>query len=400
MKKLCSLIAVLVMLALSACVQETALPPETETSVADSFTTEELLADYDYLWNILESEYLFFPVLEEQGVDWNAIKMDTRTRIAAMEPELNDYFKEIREMFWQMDSFAHMGVIDRYTFEMYHQHYDHTDSAYKDALEGAQTQYTYKELLQQEASSERIAQLPEISATYNANKKTVVFKIPSFDPNLMDRDAHYLEEYLTGLGDAEIENLVFDITGNSGGSDFYWMENIVKPFGGSHVRTTTLYVKYSKLTEAYFGDYELRPIEAFPEDQALPEFVQQLGITHYIMAEDPIEGTAQLPEQTLTCKRWVLIDNRVYSSADAFADFCKSAGWATLVGTATKGDGIGTTPILISLPNTGLLIRFSAMVGANDAGRLNTLYGTNPDYSIDPKGHEHPLSALYRILEQ
>lgn len=394
---------VCIMFAAIGCAQKNTVPNNPECNLTSSFSTEDLLEDYDYMWDTLEAEYLFFPILEEFDIKWKDIKNNTRNSIVTMEPDLNDYYNVLREMFLQMGSFAHIGVIDKYTFEIYQQHYndvDSPDTAYKDALQKVQTQYTYGTLLNQNALVEKRMDLPEISETYYANKKTVVFKIPSFDSNIVDRDAHFIEKYLSTLEKAEIENIVFDITGNSGGSDYYWMDNIVKPFGGSYTRTSTLYMKYSDLTEKYFGDYELQPIENFPEDKYLPEFVEQLDITHYITAQDPIEGTTQLSDMALKCKRWVLIDNRVYSSADAFADFCKSTGWATLVGTATKGDGIGTTPILISLPNTGLLVRFSVMAGANHAGQLNTLYGTYPDYYIDPKGYEHPLSALYRILEQ
>ena len=36
---------------------------EFEEKVKSQFSTSDLLADYDYLWETLEAEYLFFPVL-------------------------------------------------------------------------------------------------------------------------------------------------------------------------------------------------------------------------------------------------------------------------------------------------------------------------------------------------
>ena len=36
---------------------------EFDKEVKSQFSTSDLLADYDYLWETLETEYLFFPVL-------------------------------------------------------------------------------------------------------------------------------------------------------------------------------------------------------------------------------------------------------------------------------------------------------------------------------------------------
>ena len=80
-----------------------------------------------------------------------------------------------------------------------------------------------------------------------------------------------------------------------------------------------------------------------------------------------------------SARRWVLIDGGVYSSADKFACFCRSTGWATLVGTRTSGDGMGATPVLILLPESGLLVRFSVMAGENPDGSINAAAGTAPD---------------------
>ncbi len=75
----------------------------------------------------------------------------------------------------------------------------------------------------------------------------------------------------------------------------------------------------------------------------------------------------------------MLTGPKVYSASDKFAYFCKSTGWATLVGAQTGGDGLGSTPILIILPDSGLLIRFSCTAGENTDGSMNAILGTAPD---------------------
>ena len=60
-------------------------------------------------------------------------------------------------------------------------------------------------------------------------------------------------------------------------------------------------------------------------------------------------------------KRWVLVDRDVCSASESFVNFVKKTRWAKTVGTKTKGDGLGSTPILVMLPNSGLLIRFELL---------------------------------------
>ncbi|KYH29724.1 peptidase family S41 [Clostridium tepidiprofundi DSM 19306] len=83
-------------------------------------------------------------------------------------------------------------------------------------------------------------------------------------------------------------------------------------------------------------------------------------------------------------KIYLLVDRRVYSSAESFAAFCKTSKWATLIGKRTGGDGIGIDPILCSLPNSGFVIRFTGEMGLNSDGSANEETQTEPDISVSP----------------
>ena len=113
-----------------------------------------------------------------------------------------------------------------------------------------------------------------------------------------------------------------------------------------------------------------------------PEWADLIGLDHYHVTsmilpyEDEDSESLSLNKNI---KRWVLISGQVYSASEKFASFCKATGWATLVGTTTPGDGLGTTPILILLPDSGLLVRFSYFVGENPDGSINAVRGTCPD---------------------
>ena len=75
----------------------------------------------------------------------------------------------------------------------------------------------------------------------------------------------------------------------------------------------------------------------------------------------------------------------------------KIPSWATIIGKRTKGDGGAIRPFLVRLPKTGLLMRFTAVVSANEDGSLNTLYGTSPD--VPSKPSESAYDTLLRLID-
>ena len=368
--------------------------------VKTRFTTEELLADYDAMWKALETDYVFFPVLEQEGIDVEDIRAGTRQAIARQEPELTAFYLQLEQMFQQLNYFAHLGVVSRDAFDTYQKYYNYEDSpanGWKAALSQPQVQATYTTLLP-ESDAVATVPAPELECSYDAQRKAVIFHIASFHDTIMERDRDFIQTYLDTLDDAPIEHIVFDITGNPGGNDAYWMEHIVAPFGGSYPWTVWCYLRSTALTSSYLqGSWAPVPIRELPADHRVPDFVAELGLDSFVQWDNSSQSEAQLSGDALTAHRWVVTDNRVYSAADSFADFCKSTGWATLVGQRTQGDGVGITPVLVALPNTGLLIRFSVVTSANSEGRLNACYGTVPDI---PSGrYQSPMTTLYQAID-
>ena len=66
---------------------------------------------------------------------------------------------------------------------------------------------------------------------------------------------------------------------------------------------------------------------------------------------------------------------------------CKKTGFATVIGTNTKGAGNnGLWPMYIVLPNSGLLIKFDFIYGLTDGGYCTDEFGTAPDiYNLPGK---------------
>ena len=71
----------------------------------------------------------------------------------------------------------------------------------------------------------------------------------------------------------EAENLIIDITNNSGGDDNYWKQNLVAPLGGDYSFSARTYIRKTELTDKYFSE---RATNDIPDDA--PAWVEQLGL--------------------------------------------------------------------------------------------------------------------------
>ena len=137
-------------------------------------------------------------------------------------------------------------------------------------------------------------------------------------------------------------------------------------------------------------------LESFPVSDLVdaPSWAQEMGLDRYIVNHWVFPEEEEGKTYIRNIKRWVLIGPNNYSASDKFACFCKATGFATLVGTPTSGDGLGSTPLLLLLPESGLLVRFSSMAGENPDQSLNAAVGTLPDVPCVKK-----MTALNRCLE-
>lgn len=229
---------------------------------------------------------------------------------------------------------------------------------------------------------------------WDPDRGLLYIRLPSFRPEIMARDRDVLTDALRAHPDAK--HIAFDICGNGGGSDYYWADLLVAPFGETVSYEKTVYFRENALTRDYGYMEGAVPVSSL-DDAEVPAFVGELDLTHTRTDAITIGRAGEGRTIHTNTKRWVLTDEYVYSAADGFAGFCKQTGWATLIGRRTRGDGGSASPCLIRLPETGLLMRFTVTADANSEGRLNTFYGTIPD--IPSKPSETPYDTLLRVID-
>ncbi len=200
----------------------------------------------------------------------------------------------------------------------------------------------------------------------------------------------------------DVPALIIDIRNNGGGDDRFWMCNIVQPlatrplvrFSGGAVRTGE-YLKpflkanqeFGKTLEGLTGQGGVVPKEEVtsvltPEElQNLPPEILGPDFEAPYFSQVTIHPTGESP---FGGRIYLLTGPKVFSSAEAFANFCRSSGWATIVGEHTGGDGVGGTPAMVTLPNSKIPVFFPSALGLNPDLTANEETHTAPDVLVEP----------------
>ncbi len=193
-------------------------------------------------------------------------------------------------------------------------------------------------------------------------------------------------------------NIIIDIRNNIGGSTDYWIENIVSPnIEKPHYIDNYILYKESTYIENYWKYYS-----PFSKDIIqLPAFNNLNNDDINVMdkfVHDKREIKPMFDEALFKGKFFILSNDLNYSASEAFLQFCKKSNFGTIVGEISGGDGIGTDPIFISLPNSGLVVRFSFLYGLNQDGSCNEEFPTVPDI-FNFKNHDALKTCLSIIRD-
>lgn len=227
-------------------------------------------------------------------------------------------------------------------------------------------------------SNQTIRYFPEQNAAY------VRIKHMTNDPD----DGKELLSFFAKLEERGYEHCIIDIRGNTGGDTMHWMAYIVGPNFAEMPRCDFYQLLKGDYAREYAECYGIsaRPISELPLEE-LPELCPEdlEGVDSFLVMEN---GTMKITygafEPPLyTGRFWLLTDGLVYSSSDSLAADAKASGFATLVGERTGGNGIGYTPVIRCLPNTGICFRYDSGLGLNPDGSANSEVGTAPDYECE-----------------
>ncbi|MDR7855822.1 S41 family peptidase [Tissierella sp.] len=369
-------------------------------------TMEQKLEDFEYLYDFISENYPFLKVNERvNGIDWLGEKEVFKNAIKNTNADY-EFEYEISNIIRQLNN-DHTHILTKDMFGYfytayadleYEDHYKPWADVLKD--EDVLNRYAFdeKKLEEYEAKQTFYADLSYCKTDIIVPDEVAYLKISQMNTESIENDGLIIREFFGEIKD--YEKLIIDIRGNQGGNDLYWIKNVIEPLANKELSVKNyLFLRYEYAK--YF--YEHRGIAFSPitelDKNIFDSFPEEIKIdfNYYSLSPKTIKPVDPVG---FSGKIYLLVDERVFSSAESFASFSKDSGFATLVGETTGGDGIGLDPILFSLPNSKMVIRYSGMLVLNNDGTINEEVHTIPNVVIDAtigSMYEKDISIQYVI---
>lgn len=387
-----------------------------------NLSQKQMIEDIEYLYKTLKENYPYFGVAKRKGIDITANYEAMKTKLENCKSDM-EFWIAVKEF---VDSFNKLGHIKLYDDEIYEDDLngwvelmkeDPYAEEYFEAWikqlnnEVSKTNYplmgeimepvTYRVNEQKKKeleSGQKKAETENVTTKIIENSKTAYININSFSPSAMKKDEKILFDFYDKV--SNFDNLIIDISNNDGGSMAYYSNLIVAPNIEKELSSKNYaFIMDGENNRKYFDFKDMEKEGYMKKVELLPKLEninsEDLKVLDYFsdgdMSIKPLNGNKMFKG-----KIWVLVSGNVYSASESFAAFCKDTGFATLVGTQTGGDGIGSEPVHIVMPNSGLIVRYAPMYGVTADGTGSQEFGTTPD--IISSEYETPLDTCLKEI--
>ncbi len=400
-----------------------------------NLTLKEKQEDYEYFWDFIYNGYPMIEVIQRRGVDLEKIKNDNYEKLAKLKSKnaYMQFYAYLCYFITDEQSTGHLGAINYNRFDLAHRgRYPVIDknglntiiaNFYIDkGIDDSPPEFKTTERKDENKESSKVKnnkiETKSDTRTYNyvfadteiiEKDKIAYLRIDSFWYNTnAEKKAYYkaLDNFFTET--QNYKHLVIDVSHNRGGYPRFW-EYIV----GVHLRKkdidNNIYGLYSenKYTEPYLDRYLKHFKRGIDRIDAIDiDLVPNVKNANTKLHKKAYRLTTRIqsiysPDQKPREDRkiWVLISKECYSGTDRFANFCRQADWATLVGENTSGLGSCLwSPEAFALPKSGLLILWDLGYGLNPDGTCNDEFGIAPDIYTE-KGKTALETCLDAIKE-
>lgn len=393
---------------------------ELPEAAVSPLTVEQRLEDFDYMWKIIEENYPFLEVNKRlNGEDWLANKEEYRNKIAAVKTD-DEFFRRMRLVLSRLNN-GHTNFISKDEYPWYLNTYVQAGFGYAPWINVFQhpnvlARYNQKPLAEQQQSTKESnndmnsGEAESETGKTSGNVKKVIIEpdqiaylgMRSFEGSLMEMDGSEIRDFLIEVKD--YKTLILDIRGNGGGNSSYWRAHIAPLLINKPIEYNT-YLLYTRgnYAETFMHSRQItrgqQPITNIKDEELpnLPSEALKMFKT-YSKNTDVV-----IPKESVGFKGeiYLLVDSSVYSASEGFAAFAKGTGFATVVGGRTGGDGLGMDPLVVALPNSGYVFRFSFEMGLNSDGSCNEEVKTVPDVEVDPDTSKPLLDqpAVQKVLQ-
>ncbi|WP_430408413.1 S41 family peptidase [Kordia sp.] len=379
-------------------------------------STKEKLADFNYLYQELKQSYPYFGINKRVfTTDWLSNK---KKYIKAIKNTKNDvaFFKVFSGIMNDLNN----GHTDAYPTSIYTYFYD----AYKQAATQDTIYAIYVRELEktdtirskywndinlelffpEKKNNDHETNVNEVKTKVFENVEinfidslsTAIIQVKSFSYDYVENDATTLMHFFKKAHN--YKNLIIDIQGNSGGSTEYWMNNMIPHLIKNTINAPVVYAFKNSDRLKKFKPFYFENIVTY-EEIGLPNMPKELKDGSYLFRRDSMKIAPSATHKKYLGKIYLLVDDVVFSSSEALAYFCKATKFATVVGEKTSGDGVGTDPLLLTLPNSGIVIRFTGEMGLNPDGSPNDETKTIPDLILKASSKTERRNKLLEYIK-
>ena len=366
--------------------------------------------DFNYLYSALEKNYPFFGVnIRQNNLDWLSKKKEYIERIKQTKND-RAYFDVLKSIISELNS-GHVSFMPVRYYDAYLSIYKKASikqpiyKKWAEILEIDTVRPMYwAEILQNRISKSETEnndeQLKKTTKNYSdtiIDNRIAVISVQSFNKFKIKEDEPKIKNFLEKIKDCKY--LIINIQNNSGGATSYWKNNIVsKLITAPIIYNRYMVIKNGDINRSFFPNSFVKG-KILTNDTKFKNIPSELLNEEYylinsidtISPNNPIRFDGEI---------FLLVAKPVFSSSEGFAQFCKSTNWATVAGEQTGGDGNGRDPIIISLPESGILLIYPALVGLNSDGSLNFETKTTPDVEIKANTPEKRLEKLIKYLNE
>ena len=375
-------------------------------------TKEQKVKDFLYVYDILKDNYPFFGVRKrENGIDWLTKKKEYITKIEKTEND-SAYISTLKNIFGELkDGHVHFNNT-RFGNEGLYKLYKKAAIDYPnynkwvDVFENPKSRIDYwSDILKKSEKTtnaietdkkENKKSSPNYSDTLINNGEIGIMTILSFNYHLVSNDKIAIDKFFNKIENCKY--LIINIQDNGGGAEKYWKNNIVERL----LSDTVIYTSYPVIRDGpinrhFYSDF-FNKAKLLKKTESLKRIPDELIKDRFYVNT---ENDTITPNNPINFKGeiFLLVSKKVFSSSEGFAQFCKTTGWATIAGERTGGDGIGSDPATIMLPESGILMSFPCLVGLNHDGSINSEEKTTPDIEIEAANSQERLEKLIKYLE-
>lgn len=381
----------------------------------NQLSLQQKRTDFLYLHSILKENYPFFGVkLRTSNINWLEQKDYYLEQLEKTEND-SSYIVTLQRILKDLND-GHLNLSPtRYGGEGYRSAYYKMSKSYPRfntwlhvfdenmssieywaSILRKREQSLLKDQLLNEKQSE-YSETPNYTDTILISDNIAIMTIKSFNYHMEEEDRVKIDQFLKKIAGSKA--LIIDIQENGGGSETYWIKNIVQRL----IKDSIQYIQYpiikdGQLNRFFYSTffYNAEPLEEGVYFSGLPSelikeryFIRRTINTIY--PKDPVKFDGKI---------FLLVSPKVFSASEAFAQFCKSTKWAIIAGEQTGGDGIGKDPALIVLPESKIVIGYPSLVGLNNDGSINAEERTKPDIVLTEKTYKKRLNELIQLIKK